>query len=40
LLTDFGLISAVVSVLLVYAALWQFQATRHPASSEHPLHRA
>jgi uncharacterized membrane protein len=39
---SYCLISAVVSVLLVFAALWHFQATRLPGSSEHikePLHR-
>jgi len=41
-LCSYCLISAVVSVLLVLAALWHFLATRHPGSSEHirePLHR-
>ena len=41
-LCSYCLISAVVSVLLVFAALWHFQATRLPGSSEHikePLHR-
>jgi uncharacterized membrane protein len=37
---SYCLISAVVSVLLVFVALWHFQAIRHPGSSEHPLHRA
>src|SRR6266568_1037456 len=32
---SYCLISAVVSVLLVFAALWHFQATRLPGSSEH-----
>ena len=39
---SYCLISAVVSVLLVFAALWHFQATRLPGNSEHikePLHR-
>jgi uncharacterized membrane protein len=39
-LCSYCLISAVVSVLLVVAALWHFVATRHAGSSEHPLHRA
>jgi uncharacterized membrane protein len=30
-LCSYCLISAVVSVLLLFAALWHFQATRHPA---------
>src|SRR5262245_23867390 len=39
-LCSYCLSSAVVSVLLVFAALWHFQATRHPGSSEHSRHRA
>lgn len=39
-LCSYCLISAVVSVLLVFAALWHFLATRQRGSSEHPLRRA
>jgi uncharacterized membrane protein len=42
-LCSYCLISAVVSVLLVFAALRHFLATRHPGSSKHvkqSLHRA
>ena len=39
-LCSYCLISAVVSVLLVVAALWHVLATRHPGSSEYLLHRA